>query len=591
MTETPEKWLQAASRLRQMNRVPEAIAAYERVLSRWPDLPNSWYNLGLLQRQAGRLQPALSSYRKALSLGISAPEEVHLNCSVIYMDLHQEEAAESELRTALRLNPGYVPALLNLANLCEDLGRRDEACDLYRQVLALEPKRYEALARLANAQPSHLARASTASGACTTPTTSVPATAATASAPCADAGPAADASDRGPSAMVAALRRALADPTASPAEKASLGFALGRLLDDQGDYDGAFAAYRQGNLDSRISAGAGFRAYDRGAQEMFVEALMRAFPRPSPGGPILPSPLLEMPDSARQSPDQARQIPDSTQGMADQAREIPDSTRQFPDLARRITDPAWQAPDVAQQVPNPAQQKGPAPIFICGMFRSGSTLAERLLASHPGIEAGGELGLIPGLVNGPLRPFPASMASVSAEALARLAGGYSEELGRRCAGASYATDKRPDNFLYLGLIKRLFPQAKIVHTTREPLDNCLSVYFLHLDHGMSYALDLRDIGHYYRQYRRVMAHWQALYGEDILDFEYDAFVRDPKPAGERLFEFLGLDWQDGYLGLPARGAVRTASVWQVRESIYRRSSGRSRHYRKWLEELERELRE
>jgi len=523
LSETLEDWLQAASRLRQMNRVPEAIAAYERVLSRWPDLPNSWYNLGLLQRQAGRLQPALSSYRKALALGISAPEEVHLNCSVIYMDLRQEEAAERELRTALRLNPGYIPALLNLANLCEDLGRRDEACDLYRQVLVLEPKRYEALARLANAQPPRLSHASTASAG---------STASTAAAASADVGPVADASDGGPLAMIASLRRALADPAASPAETASLGFALGRLLDDQGDYDAAFAAYRQANLDSRTSAGAGFRAYDRGAQEAFVEELMRAFPGPSPGGH-----------------------------------------------------------DLAQQTPDPARQSGPAPIFICGMFRSGSTLAERLLSSHPGVKAGGELGLIPGLVNGPLRPFPASMASISPDVLARMAAGYSEEMGRRCAGASYATDKRPDNFLYLGLIKRLFPQAKIVHTTREPLDNCLSVYFLHLDHGMSYALDLRDIAHYYRQYRRVMAHWRALYGEDVLDFEYDAFVRDPKPAGKRLFEFLGLQWQDGYLGLPARGAVRTASVWQVRESVYRRSSGRSRHYRAWLEETERELRE
>jgi hypothetical protein len=225
------------------------------------------------------------------------------------------------------------------------------------------------------------------------------------------------------------------------------------------------------------------------------------------------------------------------------------------------------------------------------MFRSGSTLAERLLSAHPAVRAGGELGLIPGLVNGPLRPFPASMAAVSADGLARMASGYTEELRRRCSGATYATDKRPDNFLYLGLIKRLFPQAKIVHTTREPLDNCLSVYFLHLDHGMSYALDLRDIGHYYGQYRRVMGHWRALYGEDIIDFDYDGFVRYPKPAAARLFERLGLEWQDRYVELPARGAVRTASVWQVRESIYQRSSGRSRHYRAWLEELARELRE
>jgi hypothetical protein len=337
-----------------------------------------------------------------------------------------------------------------------------------------------------------------------------------------------DASDEDHSAMVASLRRALADPAATAAERASLGFALGRLLDDRGDYGAAFAAYRQGNLDSKTTAGPEFHGYDRRAQEAFVEDLFHVFPAPAAEGPVAPS-----------------------------------ATR----------------------------QSGPVPIFICGMFRSGSTLAEQLLSAHPGVRAGGELGLIPGLVNGPLRPFPASMASVSADALARMADGYAEELRRRCPGSAYATDKRPDNFLYLGLIKRLFPQAKIVHTTRDPLDNCLSMYFLHLDHGMSYALDLADIGHFYRQYRRVMTHWRALYGKDILDFEYDNFVHGPKAAAARLFEFLGLEWEDRYLQLPARGAIRTASVWQVRESIYQRSSGRSRHYLGWLGELEQELRE
>lgn len=325
---------------------------------------------------------------------------------------------------------------------------------------------------------------------------------------------------------MASLQGALGDPAASPAERASLGFALGRLLDDRGDYDGAFAAYRQANLDSRHSAGPQFRAYDRRTHEAFVEELLRAFPRPPPEEAVLPDPTLP---------------------------------------------------------------SGPAPIFICGMFRSGSTLAERLLSGHPEVRAGGELGLIPGLVAGPLRPFPASMARVGANALSRIASGYTAELSRRFPGAISATDKRPDNFLYLGLIKKLFPAAKIVHTTREPLDNCLSVYFLHLDHGMSYALDLGDIGHYYRQYRRLMAHWRALYGEDILDFDYDAFVRAPKPAAQRLFEFVGLEWQDRYLELPGRGAVRTASVWQVREPVYQRSSGRSGHYRAWLADLQREL--
>lgn len=497
--------LLAASRLRAANRVAEAIAAYERLLARWPDLPDSWYNLGLLQRRAGRLEAALSSYRRALTLGISAPEEVHLNCGVIQAHLGRSEAAERELRAALAANADYIPALLNLANLCEDLGRRSEACDLYWRILRLQPGNYEALARLANALPAP------ASG---------PGTDCTGSAP--DGG----SSSREPQSLLPRLRQAIADPAASAAEKASLGFALGRQLDGRGEYESAFAAYRLANLASRASAGPAFRSYDRHAQEEYVEQVLHAFPG-------------------------SLQVPPAAGGAA--------------------------------------QRVEPAPIFICGMFRSGSTLAERLLSAHPGVAAGGELELIPALAAGPLRPFPASMASVSPATVSGLAEGYIEELSRRRPGTPYVTDKRPDNFLYLGLIKTLLPAAKIVHTTREPLDNCLSIYFLHLDHGMSYALDLRDIGHYYRQYRRLMAHWRTLYPEDVLDFDYDTFVRDPKPAAQRLFGFLGLDWQDRYLDPPAHGAVRTASVWQVREPIYRRSSGRARHYLPWLGELQREL--
>jgi Sulfotransferase family len=159
-------------------------------------------------------------------------------------------------------------------------------------------------------------------------------------------------------------------------------------------------------------------------------------------------------------------------------------------------------------------------------------------------------------------------------------------------GVAYGTDKRPDNFLYIGLIKSLFPAARIIHTTRDPLDNCLSVYFLHLDHGMGYALDLGDIAHYYAQYRRLMAHWKALYPDDILDFDYDRFVGEPRPSVQGLLSFCGLDWHEDCMHFQrARNAVKTASVWQVREPLYQRSSGRWRHYERHLAELKEGLRD
>ena len=168
------------------------------------------------------------------------------------------------------------------------------------------------------------------------------------------------------------------------------------------------------------------------------------------------------------------------------------------------------------------------PLFICGMFRSGSTLAEQILAAHSRVAAGGELAFLPSVARAELAPFPATMATLPQARLDALAARYLEMLARLFPRGERVTDKRPDNFLYIGLIKSLFPDAKIVHTVRDPLDNCLSIYFLHLDHGMSYALDLADIAHYYAQYRRLMAHWKTLYGADIFDLDYDALVREPR---------------------------------------------------------------
>jgi hypothetical protein len=183
------------------------------------------------------------------------------------------------------------------------------------------------------------------------------------------------------------------------------------------------------------------------------------------------------------------------------------------------------------------------------------------------------------MIAGELLPFPESLATAPERQLERLARRYRDAIAALFPGAAHVTDKRPDNFFCIGLIKTLFPDALIVHTTRDPLDTCLSVFFLHLDHRMSYALDLMDIGHFYRQYRRLMAHWKRLFGADIVDFDYDALVRAPEATASALFGSLGLDWDPRFLEFPRPGrAIKTASVWQAREPLYRHSSGRARHY-------------
>jgi Sulfotransferase family/Tetratricopeptide repeat len=482
----PRVILRKAALLERSGRLAEAEAAYVHVLSQWPDLPDAWYNLARLQRRAGRFEAALGSYQQALDRGVLQPEEVHLNRGVIYSDyLRQDAAAERELTAALALNPDYIPALLNLANLKEDLGERDQALALYEKILRLQPQYHEALARYAALK---------------------------------------GASEPG-DPIVDRLRTSIAQGGGSPADNASLGFALGKLLDACGAYDEAFEAYAAANRASRASAASPAPLYDRRSHELFIAQLIASFTH-------------------------------------------------------------------ARERSAPAPAAAVRPIFICGMFRSGSTLMEQVLAGHSQVKAGGELPVLPSIVRTVLAPFPQTMAHVTQAQIQELAARYLATLSRLFPGAACVTDKRPDNFLYIGLIKTLFPRARIVHTTRNPLDNCLSIFFLHLDHAMGYALDLMDTAHHYAQYRRLMAHWKSLYGADILDVDYDAFVREPRSQVERLLGFCGLEWEENCLSFQqVRNAVKTASVWQVRQPLYVHSSGRWSNYAHRLGALQAYFRE
>jgi tetratricopeptide (TPR) repeat protein len=521
-----EALLRDAHQLHRLGRVPEAIEAYTRILALRADLAECWFNLGVLLRQQRQFTEALSAYQRALDNGISGPEEVYLNRGVIYADfLRQDAAAEQELKRALQLNPNYIPALLNLANLQEDLGNRSEAGGLYERILTLDASCLEALARYANLQP------------------------------------AASADDR----VIAQLQGAFRAP-ASAAERASILFALGRLLDGKQQFAAAFEAYTAANANSRASAAPGHGIYDRKRQEELVDQLISACPETRSSGA---APTGEAAVAGESAPTGEAAVagesaPTGEAAAAGEARPSDRGSRPVRAASRAET--------------------GPQPIFICGLFRSGSTLAEQLLAGHPQVVAGGELDILQRL--SAAVPSARALAAASPDLLASLANTYRDELRGMFPGASYVTDKRPDNFLHVGLIKRLFPDSRIVHTTRDPLDNCLSIFFLHLDHSMGYALNLLDIGHYFRQYRRLMAHWQRCYGAGLFELHYDSFVRQPAREAARLFNFLGLEWDERYLAVESRReAVKTASVWQVREPIYTRSSGRAAHYATQLREL------
>lgn len=231
----------------------------------------------------------------------------------------------------------------------------------------------------------------------------------------------------------------------------------------------------------------------------------------------------------------------------------------------------------------------PAPLFICGMFRSGSTLLEQVLATHPQIHAGGELDLLPRL----LRDFSRSTASPgepTPSEVAALSRRYLDERNRLFPDAHalhYITDKRPDNLARIGMIKRMFPRARILHTRRHPMDTGLSIFMQHLNpRGFSYASSLPAIGHHHGEQKRLMAHWKRLYPGDIHDFDYDAFVMSPESELARVLDFLNLEWTPEWSRFHQQSnTVKTASFWQVREPLHARSVGRWRNYAPFLTPL------
>ena len=226
------------------------------------------------------------------------------------------------------------------------------------------------------------------------------------------------------------------------------------------------------------------------------------------------------------------------------------------------------------------------PVFICGMFRSGTTLVEQIFSGHPEVTPGGEIELLPNMVRERLGSFRGSASVADSAMLESLRRSYLAGIAARHPGAGLVTDKRPDNFLYIGLIKTLFPHARIIHTRRDPIDNCLSVFFLHLTRAMPYALDLLDIAHWYRQYRRLMRHWHSIYPGEIHQVSYDELVTTPRPVVEQLLQYCELPWNDACLDFHlSKAVVQTASVWQVRQPLYTRSSGRWQHYQHHLSEL------
>jgi len=240
-------------------------------------------------------------------------------------------------------------------------------------------------------------------------------------------------------------------------------------------------------------------------------------------------------------------------------------------------------------------------VFIVGMPRSGTTLVEQIVASHPQVFGGGEsltlLHIYQELCNptwGEGAGFPDCLDSLSLSAADRLAKRYwsavesaarSEPVQGACS-AAYVTDKTPWNSLQLGLAQLLMPDCHVIHCTRSPLDTCLSCYFTDFAGGNEFAYNLEHVGAMFRQYQRLMAHWKQVLTIPIHEVRYEDLVLDLEGQSRRIADFLHLPWDERYLKFyenPRR--VYTASKEQVRQPVYLSSIGRWKNYQKHLAKL------
>ncbi len=228
------------------------------------------------------------------------------------------------------------------------------------------------------------------------------------------------------------------------------------------------------------------------------------------------------------------------------------------------------------------------PVFIVGMPRSGTTLVEQIIASHPKAHGAGERTEIVRFVRENV--VPEKLDEIDGDTMKAFTGTYMDAISSHAGGASRITDKMPANFLNLGLIALMFPAAKIIHCRRDPLDTCLSCYFQNFSEGLSFTNDLASLGFYYRGYEKLMDHWRQTLPLEIHEIVYEELVGDIEIKSRDLINHLDLEWDPVCLEFfKTERVVTTASIWQARQPIYSSSIGTWRKYETHIGQLKEAL--
>lgn len=456
----------------RQRRYAEALATYERAVVIAPGLAQAHSRMGNLLHAQGRRDDALASFRRA---AVAAPGTTlgRLNDVKLLMEQERSGEAEALLRTITADDPRSAEACRLLGNTLRETGRFDEAIVWLERAIATDRTQIAAYHDLAFSRRHHV-------------------------------------EDR---AFIDQMKRRLTDADLNDHERTLLHFAVGKCLDDLGEWADAIEQFDAGNALERRSL-----AFDRTRFAAQIDLLI---------GRI---------------------------------------TRDF--IAAH-----------AQFANHDA-----TPVLVLGMPRSGTTLVEQIVSSHPLAAGAGELRFWNERSAPALDATPGLLTAACVESLAH---DYLAMVRNAAPDAARVVDKMPFNFMWAGLIHLVLPRATIVHCRRHPVDTCLSIYFTRFATRQDFAYDRDDLVFYYRNYRRLMDHWRGVIDPArFLDLDYEALINDRESMTRRLLAFIGLPWNDACLAPESNTrVVKTASMWQARQPVYRTSVARWRHYEPWLGSL------
>jgi tetratricopeptide (TPR) repeat protein len=519
----------------------DALQALEQAVLLLPDDAESQSNLGTALRARGQIDAAVACFRRAIELQPDFADALN-NLGSALKDLGQFEQAVGCYRRALALSPDFAVAQCNLGDVLLAQGQFDAAEAACRQALRMNPQLAEAhnnLARVLRLQYR-------------------------------------------PEDAEASCRRAL---DLNPRLLSAMIF-FSQLLADRGEFAQAETLLRRA-----ITVDPG--AADAWAAIPALRKMTRADAEWAAGAQR----LATQPLAPRRESELRFAIGKYFDDVGDYASAF-ENYRRANDLTRAHGipyDPGAATREFDRLIdfydrrwmnrPRAHRHESSRPVFVVGMPRSGTTLAEQILAAHPAVFGAGELRYW--LTRSETLAALALDASAEDSALGELAQQYLTLLDRQSPDALRVVDKLPANFRSLGLMHTALPQARIIHMRRSPADTCLSIYFQSFPPSYSYANDLGNLAHYYREYSRIMQHWRSVLPADaLLEVVYEELVQEPEKWSRRMIEFIGLPWDPRCLDFnTSRRNILTFSRWQARQKISKSSLARWRKYEPFIAPL------